>query len=99
MLNNPNNPISRRIQAEVVDIDGPVITGNMSAPNLNLLIHNWPITANQCSDDLISHRDASTPQVTRNTKPMHDLHTVRLFYTRSKQHPFPQIKELLVERI
>lgn len=71
----------------------------MSAHNLNLLRHNWPITANQCSDNLISHRDASTPQVTRNTKPMHDLHTVRLFYTRGKQHPFPQIKELFVERI
>ena len=66
-------------EAEVVDFDGPAIIGNMSAQNLYLLKLNWPIAANRYSYDLISHRGAPTPQVTQNTKPAHDLHTVRLF--------------------
>ena len=93
-VEGPNNPSRKPIQSEVVDIDGPAIIGNMSAQNLNLLQLNWPITANQHSDDLISHSDAPTPQVTQNTKPTHDLHTVRLFDMRGKQHPFPLTKDI-----
>ena len=46
-VKGPNNPSPKPIQAEVVDVDGPAIIGNMSAQSLNLLKRNWPITANQ----------------------------------------------------
>ena len=96
-VKGPNNPSPKPVQSEVVDIDGPAIIGNMSAQNLNLLKLNWPITANQHSDDLISHSDAPTPQVTQNTKPTRDLHTVRLFDMRGKQHPFPLTKYIFLK--
>ena len=51
-VKGPNNPSPKPIQAEVVDVDGSAIIGNMSAQNLNLLKLNWPITANQYSNDL-----------------------------------------------
>ena len=92
----PNNPSPRPIQAEVVDVDGPAIIGNMSAQNLNLLRLNWPITANQYSGDLISHRGTPTPQV-NHTRPTHDLQTVRLFDMRGKHHPFPFAKDYLLK--
>jgi len=97
-VKGPNNPSPKPIQAKVVNVDGLAIVCNMSAQNLNLLELNWPITANQYSDDLISHRGAPTPQVTQNTKPTHDLHTVRLFdIMRGKQHPFPLTKDYLLK--
>ena len=95
-VKGPNNPSPKPIQAEVVDVDGPAIIGNMSAQNLNLLKLNWPITANQYSDDLISHRGTPTPQV-NHTRPTHDLHTVRLFDMGGKQHPFPLTKDYLLK--
>ena len=39
----PNNPIPKVVQAEVVDVDGPAIIGNMSAQSLNLLKLNWAV--------------------------------------------------------
>ena len=95
-VKGPNNPSPKPIQAEVVDVDGPAIIGNMSAQNLNLLKLNWPITANQYSDDLISHRGTPTPQV-NHTRPTHDLHTFRLFDMGGKQHPFPLTKDYLLK--
>lgn len=100
-----NNPSPKPIQAEVVDIDGPAIICNTSAQKLNLLKLNWSITAgqaqlaNQHSDDLISHRGVLTLQVTQNTKPRYDLHTVRLFDMRGKQHPFPLTKVYLLNEL
>jgi len=57
-VKEPSNPSPKPIQAEVVDVDGPAIIGNILAQNLNLLKLNWPITANQYSDNLISPRGA-----------------------------------------
>ena len=34
-IKGPNNPNPKVIQAEVVDVDGPAIIGNMSAQNLD----------------------------------------------------------------
>ena len=98
-VKGPNNPSPEPIQTEVVDVDGPAIIGNMSAQNLNLLKLNWPITANQYSDDLISHRGTPTPEVAQNTKPTHYLHTVRLFDMRGKQYPFPLTKDYLLKNM
>ena len=95
-VKGPNNPSPKPIQAEVVDVHSQAIIGNMSAQNLNLLKLNWPITANQYSDDLISHRGAPTPQV-NHTKPTHDLHTVRPFDMRGKRHPFPLTNDYLLK--
>ena len=39
----PNNPKPQVIHAEVVDVDGPPIIGNISAQGLNLLRLNWAI--------------------------------------------------------
>lgn len=58
---------------------------------------NWSITANQCSDALSSHKDTHTQQVTQNTKPTHNLHTVKLFDARGKQHPFPLTRNYLLK--
>ena len=95
-VKGPNNPSPKPIQAEVVDVDGPAIIGNMSAQNLKLLKLNWPITANQYSDDLTTPRGTPTPQV-NHTRPTHDLHTVRLFDMGGKQHPFPLTKDYLLK--
>jgi len=35
-VKGPNNPIPKVVQAEVVDVDGPAIIGNMSAQSVNL---------------------------------------------------------------
>ena len=43
-IKGPNNPNPKLIQAEVVDVDGPAIIGNMSAQSLNLLKLNWAVT-------------------------------------------------------
>ena len=43
-IKGPNNPNPKLIQAEVVDVDGPAIIGNMSARSLNLLKPNWVVT-------------------------------------------------------
>ena len=75
----------------------------MSAQNLNLLKLNWPITANQtqCSNDPISHKDAPTQQASQNKKQnrvsTHNLHTVKLFDMRGKQHLFPLTKDYLLK--
>ena len=39
----PNNPKPQVIQAEVVDVDGPPIIGNIPAQGLNLLRLNWAV--------------------------------------------------------
>ena len=69
----------------------------MSAQNLNLLKLNWSLTANQCSDDLSSHKGIHTQQVIQNTKPTHNLYTVTLFDPRGKQHPFPLTRNYLLK--
>ena len=43
-IKGPNNPNPKLIQAEVVDVDGPAIIGNMSAQSLNLLKLNWAVS-------------------------------------------------------
>lgn len=43
-IKGPNNPNPKLTQAEVVDIDGPAIIGNISAQSLNLLKLNWVVT-------------------------------------------------------
>ena len=43
-IKGPNNPNPKLIQADVVDVDGPAIIGNMSAQSLNLLKLNWVVT-------------------------------------------------------
>lgn len=47
-MKGPNTPTPKSIQAEVLDVEGPAIIGNMSAETLSLLKLNWPITTNQC---------------------------------------------------
>jgi len=48
-IKGPNNPNPKLIQAEVVDVDGPAIIGNMSAQSLNLLKLNWVVTVESTS--------------------------------------------------
>ena len=43
-IKGPNNPNPKLIQAEVVDVDGSAIIGNISAQSLNLLRLNWAVT-------------------------------------------------------
>lgn len=43
-IKGPNNPKPQVIHAEVVDVDGPPIIGNISAQGLNLLRLNWAVT-------------------------------------------------------
>ena len=71
----PNNPNPRVIQAEVVDVDGPAIIGNISAQDLNLLKLNWPVTAST---------NVTTQNVVQSEKPMPNAHTVKLFDIRGK---------------
>ena len=87
-VKGPNNSNPRVIQAEVVDVDGPAIIGNMSAQDLNLLKLNWPVTAST---------NATTQNVVQSEKPMPNANTVKLFDIRGKQHPFPLTKDYLLE--
>ena len=43
-VKGPNNPKPKVIQAEVVDVDGPPRTGNISVQSLNLLKLSWAVT-------------------------------------------------------
>ena len=52
-VKGPNNLKPKEIQAEVVDIDGPPIIGNISAQSLNLLKLNWAVTVESNSKSTI----------------------------------------------
>ncbi|KAL9971554.1 hypothetical protein ACROYT_G017729, partial [Oculina patagonica] len=60
----------------------------MSAQDLNLLKLNWPVTAST---------NATTQNVVQSEKPMPNVHTVKLFDIRGKQHPFPLTKDYLLK--
>lgn len=42
-VQGPHNPTQKQITVEVVDIDGPVVIGNATAQERNLLKLNWPV--------------------------------------------------------
>ena len=42
-IKGPNNPNPKVIQANVADVEGPAIIGNMTAQSLDLLKLNWAV--------------------------------------------------------
>ena len=71
-IKGPNNPSPKVIQAQVVDVDGSAIIGNMSAQSMNLLKLNWPITVESIQS--VMHSDKQAVNSCKST----NLHTVKL---------------------
>ena len=44
-VQGPHNPTPKQITVKVVNVDGPVVIGNATAQELNLLKLNWPVKA------------------------------------------------------
>ncbi|PFX29628.1 Fibrinogen C domain-containing protein 1-A [Stylophora pistillata] len=59
-VKGPNSPEPKVIQAEVVDVDGPPIIGNISAQSLNLLKLNWAVAAKVAANQPVSPLNYST---------------------------------------
>ena len=70
----PNNPKPQVIHAQVVDVDGPPIIGNISAQGLNLFRLNWAV-AIESNSKSTSQSPNPNPNYNPNPKPFFFFHT------------------------
>ena len=61
-VQGPHNLKSKQIKFEVIDVPGPVIIGNTTAQELNLLKLNWPVTATPKSSSGEKHPSPLTKE-------------------------------------
>lgn len=87
-IKGPNNPKPQVIHAEVVDVDGPPIIGNISMQRLNLLRLNWAIAIESNSK---STSQSPNPNYNPNPKPFFFFTLIKEYLLNEYQDVFTSV--------